>query len=725
MLRWLMLTVLLLAAPSALAQEGAVENSDVEALIETLEDEEDRQALIETLETLIAADQKTEAQPGLGGRVLDALSGRVERVGQQLSQTAGVLSSLPAAVDRLIAGAGDSETRLRWLRMALKLIFVITLAWLSRTMLHRMLKPHREKLAKRAGAGVIEASVLFVGRVIYGYLPIVVFAAMALVFLPLTDPAPTTRVVGLGLVYAVIFVQAITILTGLVFGAGTGRAGVMGLGDASAYYIQIWVRRLALVGVLGTVIAESALLLGLPAGAHAVLLKLVGLAVAALLVILVLQNRRGIADALRPRQGIMARLADIWHVPALLYIAVAYGAWVLQSGTGFTFLARATGATAILIAGTFLVLRAVRLAFERGLKLSDEMRRLYPRLEQRANRYMGGLRRVVRGLIYLIATLLLVEIWFGGTLAWLAGELGRALLGRVITIVFILVAAGTVWELVSATVERLLSDTQPGAPGTRSARLRTLLPLVRNAVRVVLGILVTLTVLSELGLDIAPLLAGAGIAGLAIGFGAQSLVKDVITGVFILLEDSITVGDVVSVGGHSGVVEGMTVRTVRLRDLSGNVHIVPFGEVQTVLNMTKDFAYALIEAGVAYKEDVDEVIAVLKEIGDGMREDEEFGPMIMAPLEVMGLDSFGDSSVNIRVRMKTRPIKQWSVRREYHRRMKRAFDERGIEIPFPHRTVLFPEPEVAQDKAVAIPKPLAETARPEPLVEGLPDQESD
>ena len=230
--------------------------------------------------------------------------------------------------------------------------------------------------------------------------------------------------------------------------------------------------------------------------------------------------------------------------------------------------------------------------------------------------------------------------------------------------------------------------------------------------------------LSELGLDIAPLLAGAGIAGLAIGFGAQSLVKDVITGVFILLEDSITVGDVVNVGGHSGVVEGMTVRTVRLRDLSGNVHVVPFGEVQTVLNMTKDFAYALIEAGVAYKEDVDEVIGVLKEIGDEMCEDEEFGPMIMAPLEVMGLDSFGDSSVNIRVRMKTRPIKQWSVRREYHRRMKRVFDERGIEIPFPHRTVLFPEAE-PQTAAATVKRAPAESKRPKRLSDALPDQESE
>jgi small conductance mechanosensitive channel len=238
--------------------------------------------------------------------------------------------------------------------------------------------------------------------------------------------------------------------------------------------------------------------------------------------------------------------------------------------------------------------------------------------------------------------------------------------------------------------------------------VRTLLPLIRNVARVVLGVIVTLTVLSELGVDIAPLLAGAGIAGLAIGFGAQSLVKDVITGVFILLEDSIAVGDVVNVGGHGGVVEGMTVRTVRLRDLSGNVHIVPFGEVASVLNMTKEFSYALIEAGVAYKEDVDQVIEVLREIGAGMAADPEFGPMILEPLEVIGLDSFGESSVNIRVRIKTRPIKQWAVRREFHRRMKRAFDERGIEIPFPHRTVFFGaetaetekfEPPVAEEKS--------------------------
>jgi small conductance mechanosensitive channel len=302
---------------------------------------------------------------------------------------------------------------------------------------------------------------------------------------------------------------------------------------------------------------------------------------------------------------------------------------------------------------------------------------------------MGALRRLLAGIIYVAAALLLVEVWFGGTIAWLTSDVGRAVAGRIVTIALVLAVALALWELVTTLVERVLSRADSDGPGSRGARVRTLLPLIRNVARVVLGVIVTLTVLSELGVDIAPLLAGAGIAGLAIGFGAQSLVKDVITGVFILLEDSIAVGDVVNVGGHGGIVEAMTVRTVRLRDLSGNVHVVPFGEVASVLNMTKEFSYALIEAGVAYKEDVDRVIEVLKEIGAGMEADPEFGPMILEPLEVLGLDSFGESSVNIRVRIKTRPIKQWSVLREFHRRMKRAFDERGIEIPFPHRTVFF------------------------------------
>jgi small conductance mechanosensitive channel len=198
-------------------------------------------------------------------------------------------------------------------------------------------------------------------------------------------------------------------------------------------------------------------------------------------------------------------------------------------------------------------------------------------------------------------------------------------------------------------------------------------------------------VLSELGMDIGPLLAGAGVVGLAIGFGSQKLVQDVINGVFILFEDSIAVGDVVQVGDHAGVVEALSIRSIRLRDLSGQVHTVPFSAVDTVINMTKDFSYYLLDIGVAYRENTDEVVAVVKDIVEEMREDPNFKDAILEPLDVLGVNAFADSAVVIRARIKTLPSKQWGVGREFNRRMKQRFDERGIEIPFPHTTLYFGE----------------------------------
>ena len=220
---------------------------------------------------------------------------------------------------------------------------------------------------------------------------------------------------------------------------------------------------------------------------------------------------------------------------------------------------------------------------------------------------------------------------------------------------------------------------------------------------VVLIVLVTMTVLSELGLNIAPLLAGAGVIGLAVGFGAQSLVKDVITGLFILLEDTISVGDVVSVAGHSGVVEGVTIRTIRLRDISGTIHTVPFSDVSTIENRTRDFAYAVMNIGVAYREDIDAVIGVIENIGAELRADPAYGEHIVEDIQVQGLDRFDDSAVVIRARIKTKPLQHWGVRRGFNLLMKRRFDELGIEIPFPHQTVYFGDESAAPAKRAAPP----------------------
>ena len=207
-------------------------------------------------------------------------------------------------------------------------------------------------------------------------------------------------------------------------------------------------------------------------------------------------------------------------------------------------------------------------------------------------------------------------------------------------------------------------------------------------------------VTAECGIAIGPLLAGAGIAGLAIGFGAQSLVKDVISGFFIILENQIRVGDVVTIAGAGGIVEEISLRTIRLRDVEGRVHIVPNGLIEVATNFTHEWSRALVEIPVAYKEDVDRVIAVLQEVGEELRADPDFSDLILEPMTVQGLDSFGDSSVNIRIFFKTVPIRQWDVAREFRKRVKKTFDQQGISIPFPHRTVF-----IESGPAVAPPPP--------------------
>lgn len=222
-------------------------------------------------------------------------------------------------------------------------------------------------------------------------------------------------------------------------------------------------------------------------------------------------------------------------------------------------------------------------------------------------------------------------------------------------------------------------------------RVKTLTGLLRTICLTLLWVVAVVMSLDQVGLDITPILASAGIVGLAVGFGAQNLVRDVINGFFMILENQVRVGDVAIVNGTGGLVEAISFRTITLRDQSGTVHIFPNGTVTTLSNMTKDWSAYVMDIGVAYKEDTDHVAAVMKEVSKNLQEDPEIGPNILEPIEILGVDQFGDSAVVIKARLKTFPIKQWMVGREYRRRLKKAFDEKGIEIPFPHRTLYMGE----------------------------------
>ncbi|MFW5722326.1 MAG: mechanosensitive ion channel family protein [Desulfohalobiaceae bacterium] len=227
-------------------------------------------------------------------------------------------------------------------------------------------------------------------------------------------------------------------------------------------------------------------------------------------------------------------------------------------------------------------------------------------------------------------------------------------------------------------------------------RLDTLSAVSLMAATVFVAAVAMVVVLGELGVALGPILTAAGVLGLAVGFGAQHLVQDVINGFFLLLDDQIRVGDVVTIGGKGGLVERVTLRLTVLRDLHGNVHFIRNGQIDIVTNMTKEYSRYVFDVGVAYRENVDEVIEVIKEVDEDMRNDEEFGSSILEPIEILGLDRFDDSAVVVRARTKTKPIKQWAVGREFNRRLKKRFDELDIEIPFPHQTIYFGEDKQGQ-----------------------------
>lgn len=224
-------------------------------------------------------------------------------------------------------------------------------------------------------------------------------------------------------------------------------------------------------------------------------------------------------------------------------------------------------------------------------------------------------------------------------------------------------------------------------PGATRKRVTTLAGLLRTLGSMAIWTVVGVIALAQMGLDITPILAGAGIAGLAVGFGAQNLVRDVISGFFLVLENQVRVGDVAVVNGTGGDVEFITFRTIVLRDLGGVVHVFPHGTVNTLSNMTKVWSAYLLDVRVAYKEDTDRVVAVMRRVAEELRQDPAYAGMILEPIEVFGVDDFGDSEVTIKARIKTRPIEQWNVGREYRRRLKKAFDGEGIEIPFPARSI--------------------------------------
>lgn len=283
------------------------------------------------------------------------------------------------------------------------------------------------------------------------------------------------------------------------------------------------------------------------------------------------------------------------------------------------------------------------------------------------------------------AALVSLKVWGVDIIASLAGAASGPVAATLLRLALTVGIAIAAWEGVSFLVERpLRRRAEREKSPRRRAQLRSIAPLVMSLARSVVAVIGGLLVIAQLGVDLGPLLAGAGFVSLAVAFGAQTILKDYMTGISLIMEDIAAVGDVVRIGDSSGLVETMTLRTIRLRDFDGTLHVIPYSEAQIIHNLTKTFSYYVFDLSISYGSDIDEALGIMRLVGEELRADVEFAESILAPIEVYGVDKLADSGVILKARIKTAPLKQWDVGREYNRRIKMAFDAAGIEIPFPH-----------------------------------------
>ncbi len=717
----LFVSLLTLYAPSASAQEQvpatAGDSAELERLIETLEDPERRARLLTELRLLLQAQSDTgaqsvrgqdAAQPNAATGPVSSGSAANQRIGKEISTlVADQTDRIQTVVDRVLDAIAavqnlpdwfeeqinDPDRRSFWLEiatvgLALPILVALIARWATGLLLAGSVRKLRDQVPQSLQGRLFVA----VTRSLLEAFTVAAVLGAGWAVLAVVPQGPAAGEIAQLLIIAIAVHTGIGAIARLVLAPYAPHLRPLRLADEMAAYLYVWILRLSAVGVTGFVLTRTAVPLGAgPAGAKALEVAAAGV-FAGLVLILVHQLRPTVRTVIRGDGSGPARrrFAEIWSLLASLYVLIGFGIFVSGAQDGFLFMVRATAITAAALIVAVAAAHLTGRALDRFFDVDEELERRFPGLRARSSLYRPTLKRAIDVVIGVVAAITVLEAWDTGLLEALDPETEAAILRSAGTIALVLILGVLAWELTASAIGRALSGTHPdGSPREASSRARTLLPLLRRTIMIGLFVFGGLIILSEVGINIAPLLAGAGVVGLAVGFGSQALVRDVITGLFILIEDTVAVGDVVTAGGHTGVVEDLSIRTIRLRDLSGAVHVVPFGDVTTVVNLTKDFSYAVLDLGVAYREDTDTVAEVIRSTGDEMQADPEWSEQFLEPIEIMGVNALADSAVVIRARIKTPPMKQWGVQREFLRRIKKRFDAENIEIPFPHTTVYF------------------------------------
>lgn len=674
------------AAPQAQASAPAAPTVEqLQQLVATLKNDKARAQLVDQLQALIAAQNAQQQETAAAPKSWFAdLPSQLDAIGGEILAAAPIFAQAPsigAWVERQIE---DPASRQRWIDITGKL-FVILAAGLAADLITRLLlrRPARFLHARQSESLPVQALLLALAMIVE-LLPVLAFAAVAIFVTPLTEPAMRTRGIASVLIATTVWARGFLAVARCLLLSPRAQL-LYPLGEETRVYLYIWMRRFAYCGAYGYAISVCAWYFGAPGAIGGLLIRSAVLVLAVLAIIFVLQNRVPVAEWLRGDdradgirwRALRGRLGESWHIVAITYVIGTFGVYVLNAEGSFTLLLRATALSLVVISGAAILARFCKRLLRRSFAVSPELKERFPRLEARANRYTALISGSAVAVIYILAAAALLEAWGIAAFTWLADIAQQPSAHSVISLVIVLLGGLVLWEFFSALIERKLARIDLAG----RSRARTVLPLLRSTVLVVLIIVAGLMILSQIGINIAPLLAGAGIAGIAVGFGAQALVKDVITGFFMLLEDTFAVGDRVDVGGgHVGVIEAVSIRNFRLRDIQGVVHIVPFSAITTVLNMSRDFVYVLCDAGVVYRENPDRVIEVMREAGKEFAAEPRWSHCVLAPLEILGVERFTDTAMIIRARIKAAPPCQLEMGREFNRALKRAFDRAGIEM---------------------------------------------
>ncbi len=518
-----------------------------------------------------------------------------------------------------------------------------------------------------------------------------------------------SRLVMLAMVDAYVISAGVMVFVRMMLSPDGQRLRLLRVSDATALWATRWVRRLTVVTVFGYAIAEVGVALGMSMPAHDGLLKICGLIIHVFLGVMVLQKRRAVTIWMRPPAGatgplarIRNALAPVWHWIALFFLVAIWIAWAIEVPNGFTQILRVF----VIVMVDLMLARIASIvllgALERVGRVRPDLAERYPGLEARLTFYRPTVQAAARAIVYAGAGVLMLEMSGLPLFSWFAiSFLGQRLVAGLLTLGLTVVLAVVVWETANGALEMHLARLSREQQAARSARLRTLLPLLRSTLLVAIVVIAGLTVLSEIGINIAPLLAGAGIVGVAIGFGSQKLVQDLITGIFLLLENAMQVGDWVTVSSLSGTVEALSVRTIRLRASDGSVHIIPFSSVTSVTNTNRGIGNAAVSVTVPYSEDTDRVSAILLDLGAGMRADPAFASKMLSDLQLWGVDKVDGAGATLTGQFVCTDAGRWPVQREFNRRLKKRFEEEGVEIYNPARTVVVPVPARSSRPALA------------------------